>query len=88
MKTIQKWFEQLAGISEDELERIALATRVFADNAKIDTSSLKMPACWRRGSEVRFTQNQSETVADRRQPLQRAADHARGLAAGSPGVCS
>ncbi|MBK7417522.1 MAG: hypothetical protein IPJ38_23005 [Dechloromonas sp.] len=29
MKTIQKWFEQLAGISQDELDRLALAAEVF-----------------------------------------------------------
>jgi len=47
MKTIQKWFEQLAGISQDELDRLALATEVFSA-APFDTASLEKPACWRR----------------------------------------
>lgn len=52
MDAIQKWFEQLAGISRDELDRIALAEEVFADRTCIDTSGLKVPACWRRDCKV------------------------------------
>ena len=55
MKTIQKWFEQLAGISQDELDRIALAARVFADQTNLDISELKMPACWRRRSKIQIS---------------------------------
>jgi hypothetical protein len=55
MKTIQKWFEQLAGISPDELDRIALAAKIFAEPAGMDISDLKTPACWRRNSKVRRT---------------------------------
>ena len=47
MKTIQKWFEQLAGISQDELDRLALAAEVFSE-APFDASDLERPACWRR----------------------------------------
>ena len=47
MKAFQKWFEQLAGISQGELDRLALARKVFAE-APFDTSRLERPACWRR----------------------------------------
>lgn len=49
MKTIQKWFEQLAGVSQDELDRLALAEAVFSE-APFDASGLQKPACWRRKS--------------------------------------
>ena len=49
MKTIQKWFEQLAGVSQDELDRLALAAEVFSE-APFDASDLQKPACWRRKS--------------------------------------
>lgn len=49
MKTIQKWFEQLAGISQEELDRLALAAEVFSE-APFDASGLQKPACWRRKS--------------------------------------
>jgi hypothetical protein len=54
MKTIQKWFEQLAGISQDELDRLALAAEVFSE-APFDASDLQKPACWRRKS--RYAKN-------------------------------
>lgn len=54
MKTIQKWFEQLAGISQNELDRIALAAEVFAGQADIDTDNLRLPACWRRSCKIRL----------------------------------
>lgn len=53
MKTIQKWFEQLAGISQNELDRIALAAEVFAGQADVDIDNLQLPACWRRSCKVR-----------------------------------
>lgn len=52
MKTIQKWFEQLAGISPDELDRIALAIRIFGKQDGMDISNLNTPACWRRSCKV------------------------------------
>ena len=54
MKTIQKWFEQLAGISQDELDRLALVAEVFSE-APFDASDLQKPACWRR--ESRYAKN-------------------------------
>ncbi len=47
METIQKWFEQLAGVSQGELDRTALAIKVFSE-APFDAASLQKPACWRR----------------------------------------
>lgn len=57
MKSIQKWFEQLAGISQDELDRIALATEVFANRTAVDVSELKTPACWRRSCKIQTAQS-------------------------------
>ncbi len=52
MKQIQAWFELIAGISRDEMERLARAREIFANNDP-DLSSLQVPACWRRPSRVR-----------------------------------
>lgn len=52
MKRFQKWFEQMAGVSQDELDRLARAREIFG-TAGIDVSALKMPACWRRKARVR-----------------------------------
>lgn len=53
MKTLQQWFEKLAGVSQDELDRISLAAKVFAEEQRLDLASLKTPACWRRDRRVR-----------------------------------
>lgn len=53
MNAIQKWFERLAGISQDELDRIALAAKVFAGSSENDLNDLTMPACWRRRCKIR-----------------------------------
>lgn len=47
MKRFQKWFEQMAGVSQDEIDRETRAREIFG-TAGIDVSSLKKPACWRR----------------------------------------
>jgi hypothetical protein len=47
MKCIQKWFEVMAGISQEEQARWALAQEIYGRPAT-DMSALKMPACWRR----------------------------------------
>jgi hypothetical protein len=54
MKIIQKWFEQLAGFSQVDLDQLALAAEVFS-GAPFDASNLQKPACWRRKS--RYTKN-------------------------------
>lgn len=47
MNRIQKWFEQIAGVSLEERQRWALAQEIFGTQ-RIDVSALQMPACWRR----------------------------------------
>jgi hypothetical protein len=51
MKRIQKWFELIAGISQDDIEREARARQIFAAPAA-DISALQKPACWRRKRRV------------------------------------
>ena len=51
MKRIQKWFDQIAGVSQDELDRLARAREIFC-SAGVDLSALKKPACWRRRARV------------------------------------
>ncbi|QEL65551.1 hypothetical protein OTERR_20750 [Oryzomicrobium terrae] len=51
MKRIQKWFEQIAGITQEERERWALAQQVFATQP-IDVLALQVPAYWRRKARV------------------------------------
>ena len=48
MEKIQKLFEKLAGITQDELARIHLAAEVFRITPPQDLSELEIPACWRR----------------------------------------
>lgn len=48
MKTIQRLFERLAGITQDELDRIRLAEKVFQSRIAFDLADLEKPACWRR----------------------------------------
>lgn len=48
MKTIQKLFERLAGVTEGELERIGLAAEIFGAEPSLDIALLEKPACWRR----------------------------------------
>lgn len=56
MKSIQQWFERLAGITQDELDRIALAARVFSEVPETDVADFGIPACWRRGGKVEVRQ--------------------------------
>lgn len=48
MSTLQKWFERLAGITPDALERERIACQVFTRSQSIDPNALQLPACWRR----------------------------------------
>lgn len=52
MKHIQAWFELIAGISRDEMARLARAREIFASNEP-DLAALQVPACWRRPARVR-----------------------------------
>lgn len=47
MNRIQKWFEQIAGVSQEERVRWALAQEIFG-TPRIDVLALQKPACWRR----------------------------------------
>jgi len=51
MKYFQKWFEQFAGFSRDEQERLARARAIFAEGGDI-AAYLEKPACWRRRSRI------------------------------------
>jgi len=53
MKRLQKWFDQIAGVSQDELDRLARAREIFASHG-VDVASLKKPACWRRKARVLY----------------------------------
>lgn len=52
MKQIQAWFEIFAGISRDEMARLARAREIFAHEDP-DLSHLQVPACWRRPARIR-----------------------------------
>jgi len=56
MKQIQAWFDLIAGISRDEMARLARAREIFA-NDDPDLSHLQMPACWRRPARIRSIGN-------------------------------
>lgn len=47
MNRLQKWFDQIAGVTQEERQRWALAQEIFGSQ-RLDTSSLQTPACWRR----------------------------------------
>ena len=47
MNRIQKWLEQIAGVSRAERARWALAQEIFGSQ-RMDISALQKPACWRR----------------------------------------
>lgn len=47
MNRIQKWFEQMAGVTQEHRQRWVLAQEVFGAQ-RLDTSALQLPACWRR----------------------------------------
>lgn len=47
MNRIQKWFEQIAGITQEERERRAFAQAIFGSKP-VDVLALQTPACWRR----------------------------------------
>lgn len=53
MKKLQHWFEVLAGVPQDHLDRIHLARHIYAAPAP-DLSRLDTPACWRRPRRVRI----------------------------------
>ncbi|EXI73388.1 MAG TPA: hypothetical protein PK440_18620 [Candidatus Accumulibacter phosphatis] len=52
MNAIQKWFEQVVGVSRNERDRWFLAQQVYSTRS-LDVSALHKPACWRRKSAAR-----------------------------------
>ena len=56
MKRMQNWFEIIAGISQEERERYALAQEIYGNKGQ-DISALQKPACWRRKSRIRIQGN-------------------------------
>ena len=53
MKQLQKWFDLIAGISEEEQKRLAMAHAIFGQRG-LDLSVLSRPACWRRSSSIQY----------------------------------
>ena len=52
MNRIQRLFEMIAGVSQEERLRWAQAQEIFCAPA-MDESALRLPACWRRKANVR-----------------------------------
>ena len=52
MNRIQRLFEVIAGVSQEERHRWALAQEVFC-KPPVDMLALRLPACWRRKPNVR-----------------------------------
>lgn len=53
MKKLQRWFEVLAGVADDQLGRIDIARHIYNTPAP-DLSPLSVPACWRRARRIRI----------------------------------
>ena len=47
MNRLQKWFDHIAGITQEERERRAFARQIFGSKP-VDVLALQTPACWRR----------------------------------------
>ena len=52
MNRIQRVFEFIAGISQQERDRWALAQEIYRA-PRLDVIALRTPACWRRKASVR-----------------------------------
>lgn len=53
MKKLQRWFEVLAGVDQNELTRLHIALDVYTA-PRTDLSPLEKPACWRRPRRIRY----------------------------------
>ena len=51
MKQLQVWFNRIAGVCNEEQERLAVARAIFAERGP-DLAALATPACWRRNRPV------------------------------------
>ena len=56
MNRIQRLFELLAGISQEERHRWVLAQAIYSA-PQVDVNALRTPACWRRKINVRGTRH-------------------------------
>ena len=54
MNRMQRLFERIAGISQEERNRWAFAQSIYGAPPK-DLLVLQTPACWRRKATVRMT---------------------------------
>ncbi len=52
MIRIQRLFELIAGVSQEERQRWAIAQDIF-HSPRMDVLALQTPACWRRKANVR-----------------------------------
>jgi hypothetical protein len=55
MNRIQRLFELIAGISQEERDRWALAQAIYGA-PPLDVLALRTPACWRRKTNVQRPQ--------------------------------
>jgi hypothetical protein len=56
MNRIQRLFERIAGISQEERNRWALAQEIYF-GPRVDALYLRTPACWRRRAHIRVVQH-------------------------------
>ena len=47
MNQLQRWFDRIAGVTEEERRRMDFAQSFFGQRG-FDTTPLQTPACWRR----------------------------------------
>ena len=52
MNHIQEWFERIAGISQEERQRLAFARQLYG-RPSFDLAAFEKPACWRRRPAIR-----------------------------------
>lgn len=60
MTQVQRWFERIAGITEEERRRREFAKAFFGQRG-LDTASLQKPACWRRSMSRRSACRSNES---------------------------
>lgn len=51
MNRIQQWLKQIAGVSQEERQRWAVAQEIFGTRGP-DVSAFQKPACWRRKARI------------------------------------
>lgn len=51
MHQLQRWFDRIAGVTEEERRRMDFAQDFFGQRG-LDTTPLQTPACWRRSGRA------------------------------------